>query len=218
MKVLFVNYFNFPDYQNDMVYHGLIENGYEVYETAYPAYMMKSHPAPLSLYGRGFSIFAKLEHTPNVESDEVIEDKISNRFYDIVIFGSVHRDLKYLELVKSYYKKHEVHFIDGEDGDGISYSLVPYGTYWKRECNDTNVRAITFAIPESQLITVNTEKTKLFGTIIPGNTETYIFNNEKEYYSDYASSYYGLTHKKAGWDCMRHYEILANKCIPYFVD
>ena len=24
--------------------------------------------------------------------------------------------------------------------------------------------------------------------------------------------------KKAGWDAMRHYEILANKCIPYFID
>jgi hypothetical protein len=23
---------------------------------------------------------------------------------------------------------------------------------------------------------------------------------------------------KAGWDCMRHYEILANGCIPYFLD
>ena len=22
--------------------------------------------------------------------------------------------------------------------------------------------------------------------------------------------------KKGGWDCMRHYEILANSCIPYF--
>ena len=24
--------------------------------------------------------------------------------------------------------------------------------------------------------------------------------------------------KKAGWDCLRHYEILANNCIPYFTD
>ena len=24
--------------------------------------------------------------------------------------------------------------------------------------------------------------------------------------------------KKAGWDCMRHYEILGNYCIPYFTD
>ena len=23
--------------------------------------------------------------------------------------------------------------------------------------------------------------------------------------------------KKAGWDCMRHYEILGNYCMPYFV-
>lgn len=217
MKILFVNYFNFPDYQNDMVYHGLIDSGYEVYETAYPTYMMKSHPNPLSLYGKGFSIFAKLTHTPNVESDSIIKDKIISKFYDVVIFGSVHRDLKYIDLVKSYYKKEEIHFIDGEDGEGIEHSLLPYGTYWKRECIDSNVKPISFAIPESQLILETPDKTRLFGTIIPGNADTYIFNNEQEYYSDYACSYYGLTHKKAGWDCMRHYEILANKCIPYFV-
>ena len=29
---------------------------------------------------------------------------------------------------------------------------------------------------------------------------------------------FALTTKKCGWDCMRHYEILANGCIPYFPD
>ena len=24
--------------------------------------------------------------------------------------------------------------------------------------------------------------------------------------------------KKSGWDCMRHYEILANGCVPVFLD
>ena len=24
--------------------------------------------------------------------------------------------------------------------------------------------------------------------------------------------------KKGGWDCMRHYEIMANGCLPLFVD
>ena len=38
------------------------------------------------------------------------------------------------------------------------------------------------------------------------------------YYIDYNKSYYGVTMKKAGWDCMRHYEILANHCVPYFID
>src|SRR5690606_14734444 len=26
------------------------------------------------------------------------------------------------------------------------------------------------------------------------------------------------TFKKAGWDCLRHYEIIANGCLPYFVN
>ena len=23
---------------------------------------------------------------------------------------------------------------------------------------------------------------------------------------------------KSGWDCLRHYEILASRCVPYFID
>ena len=218
MKVLFINHFGFPDYQNDMVYHGLIESGFDVYETSYPSYMLSSHPNPLSLYGKGFSIFAKLNHIPNVEDPAIITQKIHDNYYDLIIFGSVHRDLSYLDVIKQCYSKDRVYFIDGEDGDGCLEFLFDYGTYCKRECTNSKAKPITFAIPESQLITSVVEKTRLFGTIIPGDMSTYIFNTESEYYYDYASSYYGITHKKAGWDCMRHYEILANKCIPFFTD
>ena len=218
MKVLFINHFYFPDYQNDMVYHGLIESGYDVYETSYPQYMLSSHPNPTSLYGKGFSIFAKLNHTPNVESSEIILEKITSKFYDLIIYGSVHRDLSHLEIIKNHYSKDQIYFIDGEDGEGCLENLFEFGTYCKRECLNSKAKPITFTIPESQLIKTNPEKTKLFGTIIPGDLSTYIFDNEKEYYQDYASSYYGITRKKAGWDCMRHYEILANKCIPFFTD
>lgn len=216
MKILFVNYFGYQDYLNDMVYHGLIDNGFEVYETAYPSYMLKTHPDPLSLYGRGFSVFAKLDHSPRVETPESVSDRISSRFYDAVVFGSVHRDLSYLEQVKQAYPKSAVHFIDGEDHTEIIEALLSYGNYWKRECIDERVRPITFSIPESQLISVPLEKTQLFGQIIPNDTKTYVFDNEADYYRDYAVSYYGITRKKAGWDCMRHYEILANRCAPYF--
>jgi hypothetical protein len=218
MKVLFVNHFGFPDYQNDMIYHGLIDSGHDVYETAYPAYMLASHPNPISLYGKGFSIFAKLTHTPNVEDSHIILEKISSKFYDIVIYGSVRRDLSYLEMVKLNYSKDQIYFIDGEDGDDYMDELFDIGTYCKRECTDSRAKPITFAIPESQLIKGVPLKTKLFGTIVPSDLNTYIFNTELEYYQDYASSYYGITHKKAGWDCMRHYEILANRCIPFFTD
>jgi hypothetical protein len=32
----------------------------------------------------------------------------------------------------------------------------------------------------------------------------------------YNESYFGFTTKKGGWDCMRHYEIVAAGCLPYF--
>lgn len=42
MKVLFVYNFVYPDYQADCIYHGLIDSGLEVYETANPHYMLTS--------------------------------------------------------------------------------------------------------------------------------------------------------------------------------
>src|SRR5208283_4616118 len=47
---------------------------------------------------------------------------------------------------------------------------------------------------------------------------TYIYDNEADYYKGYQDSCFGVTMKKAGWDCMRHYEILANGCLPLFLD
>ena len=41
---------------------------------------------------------------------------------------------------------------------------------------------------------------------------------EAEYFDDYSRSYFGFTRRKAGWDCMRHYEIIAAGAIPYFVN
>ena len=41
---------------------------------------------------------------------------------------------------------------------------------------------------------------------------------EAEYFDDYSRSFFGFTRRKAGWDCMRHYEILAAGAIPYFAN
>jgi len=62
------------------------------------------------------------------------------------------------------------------------------------------------------------KKTKILSNLIPGNLTTYIYNNELDYYNEYRESMFAITKKKAGWDCMRHYEIIANGCIPYFID
>jgi hypothetical protein len=82
--------------------------------------------------------------------------------------------------------------------------------------NINNIHPIGFSIPEKKIVTYVPNKTKKFATIIPGDLKTYVFNTEFSYYNDYRNSIFGKTTKKAGWDCMRHYEILANGCIPYF--
>ena len=75
---------------------------------------------------------------------------------------------------------------------------------------------ISFSINESKIVKEVPKKNKPLGYIIPGKLSTYIFDDEESYYEDYRNSISGITMKKAGWDCMRHYEILANGCIPYF--
>jgi hypothetical protein len=80
------------------------------------------------------------------------------------------------------------------------------------------VYPITFSIPEEKVVADIQPKTKLLSSLIPGKLSTYIYENEADYYDEYRQSVFATTTKKAGWDCMRHYEILANGCIPYFPD
>lgn len=75
---------------------------------------------------------------------------------------------------------------------------------------------ISYSIPLEKITKDVPHKSKWFATVVPGDLSTYIFNDETEYYNDYRESVFGYTKKKAGWDCLRHYEILANGCIPIF--
>ena len=77
---------------------------------------------------------------------------------------------------------------------------------------------INFSIPKEKICNEYTEKTKILSDLIPGYLHTYIYNTEEDYYNEYKKSYFAVTKLKGGWDCMRHYEILANGCIPYFLN
>lgn len=81
-----------------------------------------------------------------------------------------------------------------------------------------DIYPIQFAMPEAKVVHSIPPKDQDFAHVIPGDYSTYIFNAEQEYYHDYQRSYFAFTWKKGGWDCLRHYEILANGCIPYFVN
>jgi hypothetical protein len=63
---------------------------------------------------------------------------------------------------------------------------------------------------------INPAPTELVSAILPGYP--YASDNEHQYYAKYADSYMALTHTKAGWDCLRHAEILASGSIPLMPD
>ncbi len=77
---------------------------------------------------------------------------------------------------------------------------------------------IQFSIPECKVVKIRPNKDRDFAYIVPGEPSTYIYDTEDTYYEDYQRSFYAITCAKSGWDCLRHYEILANGCIPYFLN
>jgi len=80
------------------------------------------------------------------------------------------------------------------------------------------IHPIQFSLSETKFVDAIPPKTQDFAYIIPGDLQTYVYTDEEEYRKDYQRSYFAVTKKKGGWDCLRHYEIIANGCIPYFLD
>jgi len=88
--------------------------------------------------------------------------------------------------------------------------------------NETQNFAFSIA-PEKWRVTSRfrtnaTQKTMMFSPILPGNYSTYTYDTEDAYYEQYSKAFFGITMKKSGWDCMRHYEIIMSGSIPYFLN
>jgi hypothetical protein len=226
MKILYISNFDLPDFQNDMIFHGARtlfgENCVDYNEAWYMYDDMKqywNHRVPENgmSYGRGFTLYGRLPKI-NIDRSNLYE-KIKNKFFDIIIYGSIVRCNIFFDIVSSIYNKNNIIIIDGEDDSEIRSYYINKGIYFKRELihNPTNyLHPINFSIPEELIVNKIPTKEKNYGEVIPGNPSTYIFIDEIPYFKDYQKSYFGLTFKKGGWDCLRHYEILMNGCIPFF--
>lgn len=94
---------------------------------------------------------------------------------------------------------------------------------------DGLVRPIAFSIPEEKIIddAVPCVKSKDFPKHIvdeelvaqlDGHQSGYAFQRESDYVADLRASRFGITTKRAGWDCMRHYEVAAAGAVPCFRD
>ena len=215
MKVLYISEGGQTcDYMRDMLFHGLRTLlGADVVDVHKIDTMYQGYPTE-TCYGKGFSIYGLLPDIP-VDRDNITQ-RISKHDFGLVIYGSIHRNRAYLAEVGAHYRLSEIIAIDGEDHADHPYPCR-FLTF-KRELEQPRegFLPIQFAIPKQKILPNRPGKHHWMAPMDPLHKETYIYETEAEYYRQYAESYFAPTMKKGGWDCMRHYEILANWCIPYF--
>lgn len=106
-----------------------------------------------------------------------------------------------------------------------SYLALP-GTLGRRLGLMRDVRPFGFSIPEQHVVDAVPEKSKEFGAHVVdpevalaiGGRTTYAFADQQAYYADLRASRFGITTKREGWDCLRHYEIAMNGSVPCIRD
>jgi hypothetical protein len=105
-----------------------------------------------------------------------------------------------------------------QSGETWDVSTFDEADVWGRakECRARHgVWPISFSYPRTAL-PISVHPTKLISPITPGFP--YSFKSESEYVAAYENSYMGITHRKAGWDCFRHLEIMASGAVPLMLD
>jgi hypothetical protein len=231
------------DYQADSLFHGLRTLlGEDVVDT-YKMWHLYEDADPdelKNLWGKGFTMYGLLPDQ-NIDRDD-IHYKILRNYYDYLVIPIHHTENGHYDLIGSvvetfrlYYPKNKIVLVDGWDRSEFDKDIAKKCLYFKREMSAVDsklVNPISFSIPEEK-IQEPLEKTIDFAPLIPCinqqgvlyHDDTYIYEDEQSYYDDYRRSFFAYTCKKGrneviteGWDCMRHYEILACGCIPFFTD
>jgi hypothetical protein len=241
MKIFLFNSGWGTDYLADLIVGGLIsEPSVTIYTNAICEYLYDDQTieSVFNLYGWGHTVCRKLDSSfrskPIIVSEDQIEDLLSQKMFDLIVYSSVtrrspslnqkhpHFAADFIEIVKQYYPKEKIIAFDGEDTTTLLEPIVPYVTYYKRELipEDANrALPVAFSFPKYWKMDpeyFESEKKSILAHNDPRDRSTYIYQNEKEYYRQYSRSLFAFTMKKAGWDCMRHYEILGSNAVPYF--
>ena len=226
------------DYQSDMIFHGLVKNLGKNVHTDYDLWWhhkseKEKNPQRFrEIWGKGFTMYGLLDKEEYTygSSDDV-------NTYDAVVIPIHHTMNKqdaYLKnlldfFIEAGYEKNQLIVIDGWDQEYINQDLAGLCTYYKREMKDhheEHAYPISFAMPKEKIRQLDDSKRNAaFAPLIPVNQSidpsymsTYIYDTEESYYDMYQTAYFSYTSKKGGWDTLRHYEIIANGSIPFFVD
>lgn len=188
------------------------------------------------LWGRGFSYTGTLDEEEIDRTD--LDHKIQARYFDKILIPIHHSKCNHysdmhimLDFLLQFYKRNDIAFIDSWDLPHFDESVGKRCIYFKRELYDDRTHLAHPLgggwIPKEKYRT-KIEKTVDFAPLVPAShlnvpnniehRKTYIYNDEESYYRQYQESLYAYTCKKGGWDCMRHYEILASYTMPFFTD
>jgi len=234
------------DYQSDTLFYGLRKVfGNDVVDIVRLWFMYKrdrmERPENFEkLWGKAFTCYGLLEDDSQVDRED-IGSKLKNHFFDFVVMAIHHSAChgkeenkkgihQFLDAVLTHYSPTRVALIDGWDKSDVDLNISRRCIYFKRELADkykNEAFPITFSIPLEQVRKNPPEKTLDFAPLIPSpeHLDTYIYSDEKSYYDDYNKSYFAFTSKKghmedltSAWDCLRHYEIMAADCIPFFTN
>lgn len=212
MKILFITA---PLY--DYLADSLLIGFRELYGTDcvdYPRKPMMYGEFP-TVYGRGFTIWSR-----PIQDIRRNEENFTD--IDLVIYSNYRRQkpVDWRVLVRNKNQAPRIVYVDGNDDGEVESGVRPF---FKRELLQPceGVFPIGFGIPGWLVRPLAPDlKSQLHQTHIQDpdfTSETaYKFTEEKEYYDDLARSFFGITMRKGGWDCMRHYEIMAAGTVVMF--
>jgi hypothetical protein len=234
MKILFYTLYDFNqitftaqycDYMVDCIFHG--------FRSLLGSDCVDYHKMPqwyntidkTKLYGNGFTIYG-LHEDIAIDRDD-LDHKIESGYFDQIIVG-IHNNRygnqQNVEVIKQLIgpKNNTVKVICGNDFGFVDTQISTLAPFFKRELYQPhpNVYPISFCAPKEKIVTSIPTKTKALSDERPNHQgkRGWKIKNEDEYYQKYRESIFAITYKKGGWDCMRHYEILMNGCIPLFTD
>ena len=188
------------------------------------------------LHGQGFTLLTE-------PIQDMSEEERALKNFDAVLYGCGHMYGEGKVKEFSQLAKGNVWVLDGHDlyGDAprkIRFNDeeiigVQFRKSFKRELVEKvpDVYPTGFGIPKHRIRPIDiTKKDQLYQKTAPdnslfkraedigGGSAHHKFTVEEDYYNDLSRSWFGLTCKKGGWDCMRHYEIMAAGSVLLFRD
>ena len=191
-----------------------------------------------SLHGRGFSYLSK-------PLQDLTEEQRKLDKFDAILYGDGHMYGEGPDKELNKLANGNVWVLDGHDlygnaprkiwikeGDEDIHVIgVQYRKCFKEELVEKveDVYPTGFGVPSHRIMELDlNKKDQLYQKTAPDGAIFNIvrdlstqnshhkFTVEEDYYNDLNRSWFGLTCKKGGWDCMRHYEIIAARSVLLF--